>query len=151
MATAVTAVMIAVLASAYRTYSVRAEVVAGIRFADAAKQLVADEFRRTGEIPPDRRWEGPPQGPSDPLNVVASLAINRGRVDVTYGDTAHDVIAGRFLSLTPYETADLRIVWVCGNRAPEVGLQPLGFAGGSRQPIPIPTTIEDRFLPPSCR
>ena len=75
----------------------------------------------------------------------------RGRVDVRFGRNADDAIAGRTLSLTPFETADQRVVWLCGNKLPGPGLEPLGFAGGAAEPVQILTLIDVRFLPPSCR
>ena len=77
--------------------------------------------------------------------------MDDGRIDIIYGGQADSAIAGRRISLTPYETAAPDIVWLCGNEIPEPGLQPLGFAGGGCQARQIPTTIEARYLPPACR
>jgi ribosome modulation factor len=84
-------------------------------------------------------------------NYVDHVEVVRGRVDIRFGRNADDAIAGRTLSLTPFETADQRIVWLCGNKLPGPGLQPLGFAGGAAEPVQMLTLIEVRFLPPSCR
>jgi hypothetical protein len=70
---------------------------------------------------------------------------------VLYGAQADPSIAGRRISLTPYETVEGSVVWLCGNETPGPGLKPLGFAGGTRQAAQIPTTIEARYLSGPCR
>jgi hypothetical protein len=82
---------------------------------------------------------------------VDNIEIVDGRIDLRFGRAADAAIAGQVLSLTPFETADLEVVWVCGSAVPGVGLQPLGFSGGSRQAVQAPTSIEPRYLPPACR
>jgi hypothetical protein len=82
---------------------------------------------------------------------VESVTIVAGRIDVLYGAQADPSIAGRRISLTPYETADGSVVWLCGNATPGPGLKPLGFAGGSRQAANVRTTIEARYLSGPCR
>jgi hypothetical protein len=85
------------------------------------------------------------------IALVESVEIVDGRIDILFGSRADGAIAGRRISLTPYETADMEIVWICGNQAPGPGLAPLGFASGGRQAAQLPTTIEARYLRPECR
>jgi type IV pilus assembly protein PilA len=82
---------------------------------------------------------------------VESVTIVTGRIDVLYGAQADPSIVGRRISLTPYETVEGNVAWLCGNEAPGPGLQPLGFAAGGRQAAQIPTTIEARYLSGPCR
>src|SRR5262245_9373880 len=146
---AVTTLVGALGYSAWRTHSVREQVAEGAAAASALQAAVARSFRASGEVPaPD----GPIASVSpDPGRFVASMTVDNGRIDVVYGGQADGAIAGRRISLTPYETAASEIVWLCGNEIPGPGLNPLGFAGGGRQPQQIPTTVEARYLPPSCR
>jgi hypothetical protein len=149
---AVTAVVVALIASAIRTYSVRNEIKAVIDYASAVEPAIAREFMHLGEVPPDAAFDafgGPHAGAGQ--RFVDAIAVSAGRIDVRFGKAANAAIAGRTLSLTPYETADLEIVWVCGNEIPEPGLKPLGFSGGGRQSVQIPTTVEARYLPSTCR
>ncbi|HVY66043.1 MAG TPA: pilin [Gammaproteobacteria bacterium] len=149
---AVTAIIGALGVSAYRTYAVRAEIAAGIAGTSGARERVGAAFRATGIPPADRQAAGLSPG-RDPAwgETVEDIDIVRGRVDIRFGGAADDAIAGRTLSLTPFETADQRIVWLCGNRLPEPGLNPLGFAGGAPQPVQVLSLIEVRYLPPQCR
>jgi len=142
--------VVAVLAySAYRTYAVRKEVSAGIALANELIPAVTESFHRHGEVPATLE---PPLAYSEHVSpFVESVTIVAGRIDVLYGAQADPSIAGRRISLTPYETVDGNVVWLCGNETPGPGLKPLGFAGGSRQAAQIPTTIEARYLSGPCR
>jgi type IV pilus assembly protein PilA len=148
LALAVTAVLGGLGFSAYRTHVVRSEIARGVAVADAARREVETAFERDSEPPPDGRSVGLASVSSD---YVESLEIVDGRIDLRFGAAASPAIAGRTLSLTPFETATQEIVWVCGNRIPGPGLQPLGFANGARQAVQVITQIEPRYLPPNCR
>jgi hypothetical protein len=143
---AATSIVVALVGSAYRTYTVRREVGAGITLANELIPTVTERFLRHGEAPVElpADWER-----ANPL--VESVTIVDGRIDVLYSDSADPSIAGRRISLTPYETVDRSVVWLCGNAMPGPGLEPLGFSGGGRQAIPLPTTIEVRYLSGPCR
>jgi len=152
LALAVTAVVGAVGFSAYRTHLVRAEIARSVAAADAAQRKVERAFERDGEPPPDGRSAGLSSArPDVTSDYVDSLEIVDGRIDLRFGAAANPAIAGRTLSLTPFETATQEIVWVCGNRIPGPGLQPLGFANGSRRAVQVLTNIPPRYLPSNCR
>jgi prepilin-type N-terminal cleavage/methylation domain-containing protein len=151
-ALAVTAVIIAVGFSAYRTYAVRDQVAATLVRSEPLQARVADAFRRFGAPPRDAADAGLPHDATRSLgDDVASVAVTDGRIDIRYADAAHAAIAGETLSLTPFETAGGDVVWVCGDAAPGTGLEPLGFAGGARRAIQTGTTIDPRYLPSACR
>lgn len=148
---AITGIVGALVFSAYRTYSTRAEVVDGIEKAIPATTAVAAVFKTSGEPPEDPAAAGLETDKLPASDYVSSMDVSNGRIDITYGGRASPAIAGRTLSLTPYETAGLKVVWICGNEIPGPGLKPLGFVGGGRQAQQIPTTIEARYLPSTCR
>ena len=114
----VTAVIVSVATSAYQTYSTRAEVTAGIAGSENLKAAIAQAYLTERSTPrgvrdlPER-----PGGWDNASNVVSVVNVVDGRIDLRYGGGADPAIAGRSLSLTPYETADLEIVWICGNSA----------------------------------
>jgi len=149
---AVTAIIGALAVSAYRTYAVRAEITSGIAGTTGARERVAEAFKATGIPPADRMAAGLDPGRNAAWGrYVNDVDIVQGRIDVRFGLDADEAIAGRTLSITPFETADQQIVWLCGNRLPGPGLEPLGFAGGAAQPVQVLTPIEARYLPPNCR
>jgi prepilin-type N-terminal cleavage/methylation domain-containing protein len=149
---AVTAIIGAMGVSAYRTYAVRAQIASGIAGTKGVRDHVTAAFRTTG-IPPANRETAGLAPDRDPAwgDYVDDLDVARGRVDIHFGRSAAEAIAGRTLSMTPFETADQRVVWLCGNKLPGPGLEPLGFAGGAPQPVQVPTLIDARYLPPGCR
>jgi len=146
---ATTAVVVAVIYSAYRTYKVRDQVEEGLAAAGDIMPHVDDFFRRHGEVPTELAAVRPHGSGASAL--VEAVTVVDGRIDVLFGAGADPSIAGRTISVTPYETADMQVVWVCGNNAPGLGLVPLGFAGGGRQASQVPTTVEDRYLSSDCR
>lgn len=136
--------------SAYRTHSVRTEISASVTSLETVRQAVETSFRRTG-MPPatSTQLDVPPLKHVRPL--IRSVAVENGRIEVAFGLTADTAIAGRSLYLTPYETAEQHVIWVCGNRSPGIGLNPLGFSGGANVAVQPITGIDSRFLPPACR
>ena len=148
VALAVTLLVLSLLFSAVDTYLVRRQVAESLTLAQPLQHRVAHTFRSSGEPPGDAgQWTAEVGGGT----YVDTIDIVDGRIDLRFGRAADSAIAGRVLSLTPFETADLEVVWVCGSAAPGVGLHPLGFSGGSRQAVQVPTSIEPRYLPPACR
>lgn len=146
-------VLVAVLGvSIYRTQSARAQIATTLDEVDAARRLVAAAFRLNGVPPADSTAAGIDETAESLLrgNYVDSLEVVNGRIDLRFGAAAHSALAGKILSLTPFETAARDVVWVCGNDLPDVGLKPLGFGAGGPQAVQVATTIEDRYLPPEC-
>jgi type IV pilus assembly protein PilA len=146
----VTGVFVILAFSAYRTYVVRAEVAQSIAQAAEIRASIEAAFAdgdtlAGATIPPD-------MGSRGQMGVgSASLEVVNGRIDIVFGERQHEAIGGRRLSLTPYETADLEIVWICGNAIPGPGLKPLGFSAGGPQAVQLATSVERRYLPRECR
>lgn len=148
---AVTLLIVALGVSAFRTFVVRARVADSIGVTIGIQEQVVQAFRHTGMPPADRQEAGLPPSKAEPTNDIAAVEIADGRIEIHFGETAETAIANRILSLTPFETVDQQIVWICGNKIPGVGLKPLGFAGGARQAVQVLTSIEPRYLPTTCR
>jgi type IV pilus assembly protein PilA len=148
---AVTALIAGLGVSAYKTYVVRAEIAQGIAFAARAEDQVTKSFGRYGEPPADGEAAGLPPAMQHGGAHIDSIGVVDGRIDLHFGSEADTAIAGRTLSLTPFETVDGEVLWICGNRIPGPGLKPLGFANGARQAVQVVTQIEPRYLPSTCR
>ena len=150
LALVATGLVAALIVSAVRTYSVRAQVASGVQLASPWRSLVEVGFRHAGRVP--SAWKDLNAGPVDISSIyVDTVELADGRLDIVYGNEAAAAISGKRVSLTPYETADQTVVWVCGNDIPGVGLEPLGFATGGPQAVPIASTIASRYLPAGCR
>jgi type IV pilus assembly protein PilA len=149
---AVTALIAALGASAHKTFVVRAEITASIALASPVQDHVTRSFKRYGEPPPDRPAAGLSRAKTDDRGrYVDWIDVVDGRIELHFGNEADAAIAGRTLSLTPFETVDRDVLWICGNRIARAGLRPLGFASGARQAVQVITQIESRYLPSACR
>jgi hypothetical protein len=148
---AATSIVIAALYSAYDTHRVKREVAEGINVASELIPAVTEFFHRHGEVPTQSELTYLVGTALASSTVVGSVKVVDGRIEVLYGPLADPAIAGRQISLTPYETVDRHVVWICGDRTPGPGLELLGFAGGGRKAAQLSTTIEPRYLSQSCR
>jgi type II secretory pathway pseudopilin PulG len=142
-------VIVAILRSAYHTFTSRAEVRAAIGLAQSVKAAIESHYLERGEVPQsDRDLAGRTTLPG---STPETIGVSNGRIDLRFGAAAGAALRGRTISLTPYETLEREVVWVCGNRVPGVGLNPLGFLSGGRESVQIAATIEARYLPRHCR
>jgi len=149
---AVTALIAGLAASAYRTYAVRREVSSSVALAAGEREHVTRSFEHYGEPPRDRESAGLSPDKSDSRGrYIDWIDVVDGRLDLHFGNEADAAIAGHTLSVTPFETADREVSWICGNRVAGPGLKPLGFANGARQAVQVVTQIEPRYLPSICR
>jgi type IV pilus assembly protein PilA len=145
-------ILAAIAIPAYTNYTVRAQVVEGVNMAAMAKAPIADAFISNGEAPADRIEAGMSPLPPDTVGkYVQSVEVIDGVVSVTYGGEASAQIAGLTVTLTPYETANLGIVWRCGTAPAPAGLNPMGTFGGGNAATYIAPTVDDVYLPSSCR
>lgn len=148
---AIIGILAAIATSSYETYTVRAQVTEGINMATHAKAPIAERFLNRGEAPANRSEAGMSANATDTSgNYVTSVEVVNGRIDITFGNRASAIIAGQTLSLTPYESAGLDVVWVCGNATPPA-LGTMGTAGGGNSATYAASTVPNRYLPSSCR
>jgi hypothetical protein len=149
---AATMLVFALATSAYRTHAVREQIASSIARTASIETRIAAASRRLGEPPADAAEAGlATEDVQGSGQYVDSLSIIDGRIELKFGGHADPAIHGRTLSLTPFETADREIVWLCGNRVPSPGLNPLGFANGSHRAVQLLSRIDARYLPASCR
>lgn len=145
-------ILAAIAIPAYTNYTVRAQVVEGINMAAMAKAPIVDAFLNSGEAPANRIEAGMSPLPPDTMGkYVQSVDVIDGVVSVTYGGEANAQIAGFTVTLTPYETVNLGVVWRCGTAVAPAGLNPMGTFGGGNAAAYIAPTVADVYLPSTCR
>ncbi len=148
---AITLLMAALAVSAYRTYTARQEVRGSLTAVTAVQQLVTDAFNRTG-VPPVSERELPGLSAAKQRHrFIEAVTIKHGAIEMLFGSDAEKSLRGRSVQITPFETMDGEVVWICGIRPPDVGLYPLGFSGGTNLEAQTGTTVEPRYLPSECR
>ena len=82
---------------------------------------------------------------------VSALNITNGVLIITFGNEANAAIQNLNVTMTPYETPELGIVWRCGTAPDTAGGALLGTAGGGTVANYVAPTVLDRYLPASCR
>jgi len=149
---AIIGILASIAIPAYQDYTIRAQVTEGMNMATNAKTPVTDAFWNNGEAPADRTEAGLSPDPTDTVGkYVSSVAINNGVLTVTFGNEANAQIIGLTFTLTPYETANLGVVWRCGFAPAPVGLSGMGTSGGGNRAVYAAPTVPPQYLPSSCR
>jgi type IV pilus assembly protein PilA len=149
---AIIGILAAIAIPAYQNYTVRAQVAEGINMAAFAKASIVDAFVQRGSAPANRLQAGMSATPTDTSGkYVQSVNVVNGVLVVTFGHEANAAINGLNVTVTPYETADLSVVWRCGYAPAPAGLSPMGTAGGGAAATYAAPTVPQHYLPASCR
>ena len=149
---AIIGALAAIAIPAYQNYTVRAQVAEGINLAAGLRAAVTTAFVDGGEAPVNRVAAGLSANATDSVGTfVSSIHITNGVLIVTYGAGSSALISGRTVTLTPYESGDLSVVWRCGHAAPPPGLSELGTRNGGNTAAYIPPTVPEHYLPATCR
>ncbi len=148
---AIIGILAAIAIPAYQDYTIRSQVSEGLSLAAAAKAAVAESFLNTGVPPATRTVAGmSPNAPDTQGKYVTQVAVANGVITVSYGNEANAQIVGSTLTLTPYESVDLSVVWRCGNAIAPAGTVIMGTAGGAPTAYVAPTVL-NQYMPSACR
>jgi len=147
---AIIGILASMAITAYQTYTVRAQIAEGINMAAGAKAPIVDAYNNTGAPPTNRAEAGmTPLATDTQGKFVSQVDILDGRVDITFGKSAHQDIFGKTMSLTPYMSAGGSIIWRCGYSPAPVGATEM--AGGGVISDHLDPTVDARYLPSTCR
>lgn len=161
---AIIGILAAIAIPAYQDYTIRAQVTEGLNLSAAAKAAVTESFLNSGEAPATRTEAGMSATLTDTQGkYVDSVDVANGTIIITYGNEANAQIDQETLGLTPYESADLSVIWKCG-AAPDpttaaggtaaTGL--MGASGGGNAAVVnngtlANTAANNKYLPSACR
>ena len=149
---AIIGILAAIAIPAYQNYTVRAQVTEGISMGAHAKTRVQESFLNRGQAPADRTTAGLSANATDTSGkYVQSVDVNNGVLIVTFGNEASAAIATLTVTMTPYETPGLGVVWRCGAAPAPGGSQLMGTSGGGTSAAYVAPTVPLQYLPSSCR
>ncbi len=153
---AIIGILAAIAIPAYQDYTIRAQVTEGMNLAAAGKSAVAETFLNTGEAPADREEAGMSDTATDTSGkYVTEVEVEDGVITIEYGNEANQQIDAETLTLTPYESGDLSVVWRCGAAPVPQGaggdLDPMGTSGGGNAAVYAAPSIENKYMPSACR
>lgn len=124
---------------------VRNEIKEALPLADIARQPVAATWAAVQLFPRDNAEALLPPPEKIVSNLIKSVAIRDGAINITFGNRANGIINGKVLTLRPAVVEDSPVVpvaWVCGSaEAPDK----MTVKGKNE------TNIPDTFLPFNCR
>ncbi len=139
------AILAAMAVPSYMFKIVREQLEIGIQFADIAKKPVAASWQTEKKFPVDNQAAGLPVADKIVSNLVSSVDIQEGAINITFGNNAHGVLKGKVLTLRPAVVEDAPIVpvaWVCATGTPP---EKMTVKGIDR------TTVPAANLPSYCR
>ncbi len=129
---AIIAILAAIAIPAYQDYVVRSQVTEGMSLADGSKTAIAEYYSNTGAFPGSNLSAG--LATSDLINGKyvsdVNVGTSRGKITVTYGNSANAKIKGLFLVLSAV------------THAGSTSFSCTSTAG---------TTVAPNYLPTACR
>jgi type IV pilus assembly protein PilA len=151
---AIIGILAAIAIPAYQDYTIRAQVSEGMTLAAAAKTAISESFSDKGEAPATRVIAGMTALATDTSgNYVTSVLVTNGTITIAYGNEVNLSIDLETLSLTPYESGDLSVVWRCGLAPQPANTNPMGTDGGGVTAAYIAPSggMLPKYLPSACR
>lgn len=124
---------------------IKEQIVAALPLADIAKTPVAASWRLTQTLPPDNAAAELPPADKIVNNYIRAVTVTEGAIHITFGNSAHNLIKDKVLSLRPAVVEDAPVVpvtWICGN----AGAPDKMVAKGANN-----TSIPNNYLPQGCR
>ena len=145
VAIAVVAILALIALPSFQDKIVRGQIVEAAHWADAAKAPVATAWTLTHKLPADNAAAGLPVPEKMVSNLVSSVTVEDGALQIRFGNSANAALQGRTLTLRPAVVDDAPIVpvsWLCGHASAPANMT---AQGADR------TNVEARFLPVNCR
>ena len=160
---AIIGILAAIAIPAYQDYTIRSQVSEGLNLAAAAKAGITEAFLNSGSAPQNRTEAGMEDGLGTGAETqgkyVAAVNVIDGAISITYGNEANAQIGAQTLGITPYESADLSVIWRCGDAVAPAGAT--GLMGNSAAAAganvatylagTLVTTGKQKYLPSACR
>ncbi len=143
---AIIGILAAIAIPAYQDYTIRAQVTEGLNLSAALKASVSEEFASSGLWPVALANLGITNPSSG--KYVNNIILTVGTISVTYGNDANaTLVLTPLLTIKPMVSANLDVIWVCGNSTPPAGAVEAGTGASAT----IATSVLNKYMPSSCR
>lgn len=142
---AIIAILAMMALPTYQDKMIRDQVVEALPLADIAKLPVALSWAALQSFPADNAAAGLPAADRIVSNLVKSVQVQDGAIQITFGNRANGIIKDKILSLRPAVVDDAPVVpvaWVCGFAQ---GPDKMTVKGENK------TSLTPNFLPVKCR
>lgn len=123
----------------------RNQVNEALPLAEIVKKPIASEWSASKSFPADNVSAGLPAADKIVNNLISSIAVEDGAIQITFGNSANQVLKGKTLTLRPAIVEDAPVVpitWVCGQAAAPGNMT---VKGKNKTDIPV------NYLPAKCR
>jgi type IV pilus assembly protein PilA len=150
---AIIGILAAIAIPAYQNYTIRAQVSEGLTLADGWKVPIAEFYTATGTWPVSSVVS--PAVPTATQIVVtgatkgkyvSAISVANGAITIAYGGSQANaaIPVAATLSLTPYNSTNGDIVWVCGTQVAPTGTALTSNAAAGA------TSVLQTYLPSGC-
>jgi type IV pilus assembly protein PilA len=129
----------------YQDKFIRDQIAEALPLADIAKSPVALSWAALQSFPANNAAAGLPIAEKIVNYYISSVSVQKGAINITFGNKANGVILGKVLTLRPAVVEDAPIVpvtWVCGYAAAP---EKMTVKGENK------TNIAPGYLPIRCR
>ena len=110
---AIIGILAAIAIPAYQDYTIRAQVSEGLNLSGGAKAAVTEYFQDRGVVPGNNSIAGLAVANTIRGKYVASVTVGTGIISVVYGLSAHALITGSTLTMTPDTQYAGSVGWIC--------------------------------------
>jgi len=142
---AVVAILAMIALPSYIERTVRQQIGEALPLADLAKPPVEAAWRAGTPLPHDNTAAGLPPPEKIVNQVVQSVTLEDGAIQIHFGNRAQRSLQGKVLTVRPAGVADARVVpvtWLCGKAAAPAQMT---AQGEDRTSVPV------GMLPLRCR
>jgi len=142
---AIVGILAAVAIPAYQNYTIRAQVTEGLSLGEGWKTAIAEYYASTGNVPANTAALTGTSASTG--KYVTGVNVNKGAIEIVYGNQANANIRTYTLALLPYTNTNNDMVWICGSATATVTT---GTLTALSTDTASTTTVTARYLPTIC-
>ena len=129
----------------YSQYIYRAKVTEALNISGELKVKINDYYREKSSFPADNKAAALPEAKFLIGHYVKGIEVQNGAMHISFRDNALEGTGEQVLTIQPLVVTgspESPIAWLCGYTSPPEGMESVGENR---------TTVNDRYLPATCR